>query len=425
MTPKQLLAISICIFINTLDGFDVLVIAFAATSLAEEWDIAPKALGMLFSSGLLGMVFGSILIAPLADQLGRRPVILLCLITITAGMYASAITQSTTQLASARLFTGLGIGGMLASINTLVAEYSSLRLRSLMVSLLQAGYPIGATLGGIVSVYLIGEFGWRSLFWFGGSVSLIILPVAFWCLPESASFLFSQSDEQALEKGNRERRRLGLEPLHELPIISTTSSSSLKQIWDELRLQTILLFIAFFMLMATWYFIASWTPKLLVDAGLDIEQGISGGVVLSAGGILGAILLGYLSIDRNVMKVTRNYMFAGAFSLIIFALVSNSLTSIMLIASAMGFFVVGSMIGLYAISPQIYPPSSRNTGLGWAIGFGRFGSVLGPYIVGVLLSMSFTHQDIYILFALPMLVAMISVMIIIHIHLGNSTATIT
>ena len=260
MTSKQLFAVFTCIVINTLDGFDVLVVAFAGASIASEWGLTPESLGILFSVGLLGMTLGSIFISPLADKHGRRPVTLFCLVTITIGMYLSALTQELSQLALMRFITGLGIGGMLASLNTLVAEYSPEKLRSLMVSLLQAGYPIGATVGGIVSYFLINEYGWRSLFWFGGSMSLLILPVAILKLPESADYFFNSHAKDALARGNREREKLGLAPLTELPVGEVSSSGNLfKTILGDLRTHTLLLWTAFFMLMMTWYGCATAT----------------------------------------------------------------------------------------------------------------------------------------------------------------------
>ena len=425
MTPKQLFAVATCIAINSLDGFDVLVIAFAAASIAAEWELSPQSLGLLFSSGLLGMTLGSLTIAPLADRHGRKPVTILCLLIITGGMFLSALTQTTAQLAAMRFLTGLGVGGMLASLNTLVAEYSPLRLRSLMVCLLQSGYPIGAAVGGMVSVILIGEFGWRSLFWFGGAMSLLFLPLAVFYLPESAEYLFSRGDVESMAKGNRERAKLGLPPLdasamsaasapaaHATPMSAAQTAPTrpgvLPIIWGELRVQTMLLWLCYFMLMLVWYFVASWTPKLLVDTGLNVRQGMSGGVILSVGAVIGGVALGLLSLRRDVFFLTRNYALLAVGSLFAFALWAESLVGMMLLAGFMGLSIAGTMMGLYSCAPHIYPAAARNTGLGWAIGFGRGGAVLGPWLAGALLAREFTPDAIYMAFSLPMSLAMLA-----------------
>ena len=192
MTPFQVNAVTICLLINFLDGFDVLAIAFAAPSIAADWSVAPTALGIIFSAGLAGMVVGALFLSPYADRIGRRPLILVCLAIIGAGMLGSAIADNVTQLVVWRLLTGLGVGGMLASLTTMVAEYSSDRRRQLAISVLQSGYPVGAIIAGIVSVWLLDSHGWRSIFVVGGVLSLAMIPLVYWGLPESLQFLLNR-----------------------------------------------------------------------------------------------------------------------------------------------------------------------------------------------------------------------------------------
>ena len=158
MSRLQILTVGICLVINMMDGFDVLAISYAAPSIAAEWHMAPADLGILFSSGLAGMTLGSLILGPMADRYGRRPMILGCLIVISLGMILTAFSQNLWQMATLRLVTGLGIGGMLASINTLVAEYASHKRREFCISILQSGYPIGATIGGTISAFLIAQY---------------------------------------------------------------------------------------------------------------------------------------------------------------------------------------------------------------------------------------------------------------------------
>ena len=184
MRPVQIIAVAMCVVINMLDGFDVLVMAFTAPEIAREWQLEPQSLGILFSSGLLGMALGSLFIAPLADRVGRRRIILLCLLTISLGMAASAFMNSVASLVSTRIVTGLGIGGMLASITTITAEYSSDARRGFSISLVQSGYPIGATIGGSIAAVLIVQYGWREVFMFGALCSALMIPLVYLLLPE-------------------------------------------------------------------------------------------------------------------------------------------------------------------------------------------------------------------------------------------------
>ncbi len=329
MSAFQVFAVGICVFINMLDGFDVLVMAFTASSIAEDWGVPNSSLGILFSAGLFGMAAGSLFIAPYGDRFGRRSVILLCLITISVGMFLSAISQSVWQLTLIRAITGLGIGGMLASVNVLVAEYSSTRRRAFCISLLQGGYPIGATIGGIITVFLISSYGWRSAFVFGGLVSTAIIPFILWQLPESLDYLAVKQPPNALKKINSALYRMGHDLLEALPApippekqLPQNVTSLLK---PSIRRSTLLIWTAFFMVMFSFYFTLSWTPKLLVEAGLSREQGISGSVVINMGGVIGALVLGYLASRLDLQKLIGNYMIACAALTFLFGLLSNDL----------------------------------------------------------------------------------------------------
>ncbi|WP_121493891.1 MFS transporter, partial [Pseudomonas aeruginosa] len=176
MRPVQWLAVAVCIVLNLIDGFDVLVMAFTASSVAAEWNLGGAEIGLLLSAGLFGMAAGSLFIAPWADRWGRRPLILACLALSGLGMLASALSQAAWQLALLRGLTGLGIGGILASSNVIASEYASRRWRGLAVSLQSTGYALGATLGGLLAVWLIGAWGWRSVFVFGAGLTLAVIP---------------------------------------------------------------------------------------------------------------------------------------------------------------------------------------------------------------------------------------------------------
>ena len=170
MTFFQITTIGLCVVINMLDGFDVLVMSFAASSVSSEWGLSPSDLGILLSAGLIGMAVGSVWLGPYGDRFGRRFLVLACLVVITLGMLLSSQVADKYQLVGCRFFTGRGSGGMLATLNTMVHEFSNDSKRGLCISILQSAYPMGAIVGGIISVYLLSEFGWRSLFIFGLSL---------------------------------------------------------------------------------------------------------------------------------------------------------------------------------------------------------------------------------------------------------------
>ena len=177
MTKWQISAITLCILLVSLDGFDVLSISFAAPGIAREWGIDRAALGIVLSMELIGMGVGAFILGNLADRIGRRPTILLSLVMMSVGMYLASVAPSVMTLSGIRLFTGLGIGGILASVNAMAAEFSNARCRSLSVSLMAAGYPLGVILGGSIASLLLTSFDWRAVFVFGAMVTLICLPL--------------------------------------------------------------------------------------------------------------------------------------------------------------------------------------------------------------------------------------------------------
>ena len=410
MSFFQAATIALCTAINMLDGFDVLVMSFAASSVASEWNLAPSDLGILLSAGLVGMAIGSFWIAPYADKIGRRPLVLFCLLLVTVGMLLSAISQDKNQLSLLRFITGLGIGGMLAALSALVSEYSSDLRRSFSMSILQSGYPLGAILGGLVSVYLLQQFGWRSLFIFGGSVSLVMIPIVYWKLPESIDFLLLGKRPSALENINRLAKKMKLasiSALHKKPIQDGLGYKVLLK--PQFLANTIYLWIGYFCLMFAFYFVASWTPKMLVDAGLSTIQGVSAGIYLQAGGIVGAIIIGLLASRLKITMLTSAYLMMCVISMLIYGFGNLDLFGLMLCASIMGFFLIGAMIGLYAIAPGVYPASHRVTGIGSAIGLGRIGAIIAPFLGGWILEFGVETSQIITVFALPLIIASIAV----------------
>ncbi|EKT4474727.1 MFS transporter [Pseudomonas putida] len=399
----QCLAIGICIILNMIDGFDVLVMAFTAASVSAEWNLNGAQVGLLLSAGLFGMAAGSLFIAPWADRFGRRPLILLCLALSGIGMLLSALSQSPLQLALLRGLTGLGIGGILASSNVIASEYASKRWRGLAVSLQSTGYALGATLGGLLAVWLLGHWGWRSVFLFGGIVTVLVIPLVLLWLPESLDFLLARRPANALARVNRLAVRLGQPALAQLPAVAARAegaSSGFKQLLaPAMRRTTLVIWLLFFLVMFGFYFVMSWTPKLLVAAGLSAQQGITGGVLLSVGGILGAALIGGLASRWPLMRVLALFMLITAALLVLFVANGASVTAALALGLLIGLFSNGCVAGLYALSPVVYDASVRTTGVGWGIGIGRMGAILSPTVAGVLLDGGWQPLHLYGVFA--------------------------
>jgi benzoate transport len=412
MTGFQVAAVAICVLLNMLDGFDVLVVAFTASEISREWGLNATQMGALLSAGLVGMSAGSIVVAPLADVWGRRAVVLLSLGLVTLGMLLSALSRGMYDLAALRVVTGLGIGGMLASLTVISSEYASDKRRNLCVSLFSTGYPVGAVLGGSLAAFLIAQQGWRAVYACGGVVSLVMIPVVLARLPESLDFLLARRAPQDLTKVNRLLRALGRAELRGLPAVARENAqpAGLGQLFKPPRAApTLLIWTAFFVHMLCFYFVVSWTPKLLVSAGLSTTQGISGGVVLSLGGIVGGLLLGFASSRWPLSAVTAGFMLCAGVAMVLFGLATGSLQAALPLAFAVGFFIYGAMIGIYTLTPQLYPALLRATGMGFAIGMGRVGGILSPILAGVLLDAGLRPERVFFVFAAPLLLALSAV----------------
>jgi benzoate transport len=400
MTRFQWGAVAVCVLLNMLDGFDVLVMAFTGKAVAAEWGLSGAQLGLLLSAGLVGMAAGSMLVAPWADRLGRRPVVLGCLAVAAAAMLLSSASQSAAQLGVLRVVTGIGIGGILATSNVIAAEYASRRWRGLAVSLNSTGYALGATLGGLLAALLIGTSGWRSVFLFGGIATAVAIPLVWWRLPESLDFLLVRRPPRALERINALVARLGHAPLDRLPeqvaAPRGVGAGYRELLTPRLRRDTLLLWVAFFLVMAGFYFVTSWTPTLLVEAGLSATAGITGGTVLHVGGIFGAALLGLLAARFALRNVLVAYLAATGVLLAVFIASTASLGPAFALAGVIGLFVNGCVAGLYALTPTVYGPAVRTTGVGTGLAIGRAGAILAPTLAGALLDGGWTPQQLYI-----------------------------
>lgn len=414
ITGLQILTIGICTFLNMLDGFDILVMAFAAPAVGQEWGLANSEIGMLLSAGLFGMAIGAFFVGPLADKAGRKPIIVLALSLITFGMLAAYWSTSGVTLAAFRFITGIGVGAMIASLNTLVSEFAPKKNRSLAVTILQTGNPVGATIGGLLSVYLIANFGWRETFLFGGLMSLAMLPVVIFMLPESIDYLSSNGKQENLPRINKTLQKLNLETIDTLPPAKESAAqsgfvSNYAQLFKgEYKSRTLLISSAFFLVMFSFYYTMSWTPKLLSDAGYAMSAAISGSVLLNIGGAIGALVLGFNAARMGLSRSVGFYMVATAVFMALFGLFSGSLIPAFTIALGLGFFLFGSIIGLYAVAPEIFDVQVRATGISIAIGVGRIGAVLAPLLAGMLLDNGLKPSIMFILFGLPMVGAFLA-----------------
>jgi len=406
--PIQLLVLSLCFLINALDGMDVLIMSYVAPALAREWNLNPSTLGIVFSAGLAGMMVGSIIVAPLADRLGRRRMILASMGTMTVAMILTGLAESVLQLVAARFVVGIGIGTVLASMAALTAEYAPARHRALAVSLLQAGYPLGAVATGFACVWSIPMFGWQATLIGAGLLSAVAFPLVYALLPESLEFLLRSHRAGTLERVNRINRRLGRPLMTSLPARSETTitSFSFKTLLSaENRAATLFAWGGIFCSFMVLYFVISWIPKLAVEAGLEQSKAIIAGALYNIGAFCGTFLIGILSVRFRLQRLIACFLITAAVTLVIFGSVALPLFALLAVAFLMGASVQGGFNGYYPLVTLLYPSEVRSTGLGWAIGIGRTGAIFGPLLGGWLLSYGTPLPILFGIFAVPLLIA--------------------
>ncbi len=404
----QMLVIGLCAMINTLDGFDVMAIAFTAPQIASEWNLSPEVLGLVFSAGFLGMALGAIFLAPLSDRFGRRRVVISCMALVIVSMLLTATAASTTTLIPYRFLTGLAIGTMLPSLTSMASEFSSDSNKNLNISIVQSTYAVGATLGGFITGLLIVDYGWRFIFVGGALLNLITFVFILFLLPESLEFLLNKRPENGLEKANKIIKKLGGKVLQNWPALSESDekpSLGIKGLLSkEMRKWTLLLWLSSFTSMFGVYFLMSWIPKIIFDAGFPLEKAIWVGVCINAGGLLGILWLGYQSDKKGLRPMIVSYLTIAGLLMMAFGFLKAGIAVLMASAAALGFFSQGGFIGLYSTAARLYGTQIRATGIGWCIGIGRFGAIIGPSIGGVFIGLQWQQSTYFVVLAIPFLI---------------------
>ncbi|MFM6932274.1 MAG: MFS transporter [Novosphingobium sp.] len=387
MRWRQILVIAICVVLNGLDGFDVLSISFASPGIAKDWGIERGALGIVLSAELLGMAVGSFFLGNVADKIGRRPTAIGCLFVMAIGMFGAAHVTSIEELSLLRLITGLGIGGMLACTNAMVAEFANDRWRAAAIGIMAAGYPMGAIAGGAFASSLLVDGTWRDVFTFGGYISAAMLPVLYFLVPETVGHIVQRNPDNALARINRSLQSIGHAPVAALPADSgqvrpRIALSRLMQ--PDLRSRTLLLLLAYFFHVMTFYYILKWIPKIVVDMGY--APSAAGGVLVWAnvGGLIGSLLLSFLTLRFGLRYLMIGTLLMSTVMVVLFGRGQADLHGLAIAAAVAGFFTNAGMAGFYPLMAATFPTEARAGGTGFVIGLGRGGAVLGPVAAGFL-----------------------------------------
>jgi benzoate transport len=396
MSVGQWSAVLVTVGLNAMDGFDVLSISFASPGIAKDWGLNKDTLAWVLSMELVGMALGSVVLGGVADKIGRRPTILGCVFAMAVGMFGASHADGVPTLLVWRLLTGLGIGGMLASINAAAAELSSQRWRSLAVALMVIGYPLGGVIGGTVVQKLLAGGTWHDVFLFGGWVTAAFIPTVWFLLPESVAFLDRRRKPGALEAINRILTRFGHESMAALtPDTVESAKRSVTDIFKPgLILATLLITLGYFAHVMSFYFIIKWVPKLVVDMGFAPKAAAGVLTWANVGGAAGVVIFGLIAARVSLKALTLVTLVGSSAMVVWFGRGPPDLASLSSTVAIAGLFTNSAIGGYYLLFARVFPTHVRATGTGFAIGVGRGGAMLGPVIAGYLLQAGFGLQAV-------------------------------
>lgn len=414
MSGYQWLIIAVAAFVNALDGYDLVAMAFSANAVTKEFDLSGSILGWLLASALIGVGVGAVALAPLADRFGRKRLIVISLLITLAGLIATGFSSSVPELFVYRVITGIGVGGVLACVTVLTSEFSNLRFRGLAMAIYAAGYGLGASLCGTIASTFIPDHGWRIVFFAGAVLTTVALLAVLFFIPETPETLAARGDDAALQ---RLARRMGKVPTgadeQQRVTVAVPSAAERGRARDlmgpELLRNTLLLWLGFALVNFGFNFANQWTPKLLTEAGLSEQLSTLGGIMLALGGTVGSVLFGVLTTRLSTRTTLVIFSLTAGWVLVAFILSTNFPVLMLALGVAVGMLLNGCVTGMYTITPQSYPFQLRSTGVGIALGVGRIGAIMGPLVVGYLVDSGWSPLALYVGAAVVMLVVAVAI----------------
>jgi AAHS family 4-hydroxybenzoate transporter-like MFS transporter len=405
----QIRVLLLCAAVVFMDGFDAQAIGYVAPVLSKAWKLKPGALKDVFAAGLFGLMLGALVFGPIADRVGRKAVIILCTIAFSVFTLLTITSSSLVSLFYWRLLTGFGLGGAMPNAIALTSEYSPHRRRAVMVMIMFCGFSLGSALGGFFAAWLIPVMGWTGVFWVGGLFPLLLVPFLILALPESIRLLALKGTE-----ADRIRKILGRINATLTFGPGTTFAAhegrlrgfAVRHLFRESRaLGTILIWIMFFMNLLNLYFLASWLPTVIHNTGISMEKSAAITSLLQIGGTIGTFSFGWLFDRLSPFRVLASAYFVAGFFIAGIGMAGASVGLIILTVFGAGFCIVGAQIGANAMAAGYYPTAIRSTGVGWAPGIGRIGSIVGPWVGGLILSFEWRTSSLFLTAAIPALLA--------------------
>ncbi len=417
-----------CALIIIFDGYDLAVAGIALPSIMKQMGVDPTQAGFMVSSALFGMMFGAIFLGTIADRIGRRWAIAICIALFSIFTAAAGLTNDPVLFSVTRFLAGLGIGGVMPNVVAQMTEYSPRRLRATLVTLMFSGYAVGGMLAAVLGKGLIESHGWQSVF-LAAALPVVLIPFILKSLPESMPFLLKRGRHDAL------KAILGkLDPLLKptaadrfvLPPVEQAGQSDkapVRHLFQDGRgFSTMMFWVAFFMCLFMVYALSSWLTKLMAGAGYTLGSALTFVLTLNFGGMLGAIGGGWLADRFNIKWVLFSMYLLAAVSITLLG-VPMPTDALFVVVGLAGASTIGTQIVTYAYAGQFYPMAIRSTGIGLASGVGRSGAILAPIVIGMLVAMALPLQLNFVAIAIPAALAALAVAMIQHGRSATVQAT--
>jgi len=411
--PFQVGICILCGLCLIMDGFDVQAMGYVAPAIIREWKIPNAELGPVFGAGLLGVLIGSLLFSMLADKIGRRPVLIGVTLFFSAMTFVTARAGSVHQMLAIRFIAGMGLGGIMPNAVALCGEYSSRAMRVTVMTIVGNGFTAGAAIGGFISAWLIPNFGWRSVFYFGAVMPLVIALAMFFWLPESLQFLVLREKDLNKDLGKVQKWLRKVEP-------GAVTSGVVQYVVAERKREgvpvfhlfrdgramgTVLLWIVNFMNLLNLYFLSSWLPTVVRDAGRSTSTAVLVGTAVQVGGTIAALGLGWFIERFGFVPVLATCFAVACVNIAIIGFPGLSLALLFAVVFLAGMGIVGGQAAVNALAATFYPTSLRSTGIGWSLGIGRIGAIVGPVLAGELMALQWSNERLFIAAAVPALIS--------------------
>jgi len=410
----QWMILALCFVTVAMDGFDTAIIGFIASDLVQEWGVQKADLGPVMSAALVGLAVGALTAGPMADRIGRKKVLVLSILVFGGFSLVTAFATNLTQLTLLRFLTGLGLGAAMPNAATLMSEYAPERRRALLVNLMFVGFPIGSSMGGFISAWLIPHYGWQSVLILGGVMPLALAVLLIFLLPESARYMVVKNQPQhkiatilkriapVADNANFVLQEAG----------QVKEKSALGVIFSpRYAVGTVMLCLTYFMGLLIFYLLTSWLPLLIRETGASLSQASIITALFPLGGGIGVLILGALMDKLNPNKVVAvGYVLTGVFVCLV-GFSTNSLVLMGVMVFIAGTIMNGAQSSMPALAAGFYPTQGRATGVAWMLGLGRFGGILGAFSGAFLMQAELSFQTIFTLLAVPALVSALALLV--------------